>query len=92
MNALQWLIYFTLFIGICQENSNQRKVLGFLLKSCVEINPFDGVMPIPFLLGNKEVEIISVLAETMEKNSAIWDTQFKAPIQEISFEEIDDAE
>lgn len=92
MNALQWFIYLTLFIGVCQEISNRKKVSGFPLKNCVENNHLDGFIPIPFLLENKEVEIISVLTETMEKNSSIPDTPVKAPIQEISFEEIDDTD
>ena len=92
MNGLQWFIYFTLFIGVGQEISNRKKVSGFPLKSCVENNHLDGIMPIPFLLENKEVEIISVLTETMEKNLAIRDTQVKAHIQEISFEEIDNSD
>ncbi|MCH5233892.1 MAG: hypothetical protein J1E16_01245 [Muribaculaceae bacterium] len=89
MNALQWFIYLTLFIGVCQEISNRKNVSGFPLKSCVENSHLDSVMPIPFLLENKRVEIISVLAETTEKNSANPDNLVKAPVQEISFEEID---
>ena len=89
MNALQWFIYLTLFIGVCQEISNRKNVSGLPLKSRVENSHLDGIMPIPFLLGNKKVEIISVLAETTEKNSAIPDNPVKAPVQEISFEEID---
>lgn len=73
MNALQWFIYLTLFIGVCQEISNRKKVTGFPLKTRVENNHLDGILPIPFLLENKGVEIISVLAETMEKNYAIPD-------------------
>ena len=92
MNALQWFIYLTLFIGICQEISNRKNASGFPLKSRVENNHLDCIMPIPFLLENKGVEIISVLTETMEKNIAISDTQVKAPFQEISFEEIDDSD
>ena len=73
MNALQWFIYLTLFIGVCQEISNREKVTGFTLKSRVENSHLDGIMPIPFLLENKRVEIISVLAETKVKNSVIPD-------------------
>ena len=89
MNALQWFIYLTLFIGVCQEISRTKNVSRFPLKSCVENNHLDSIMPIPFLLENKRVEIISVLAEPTEKNSAIPGNPFKAPVQEISFEEID---
>ena len=89
MNALQWFIYLTLFIGVCQEISRTKNVSGFPLKSCVENNRLDGIMPIPFLLENKGVENISVLTKTMEKNSAIPDNQAMATIQEISFEEIE---
>ena len=92
MNALQWFIYLTLFIGVCQEISRRKNVSGFPLKSSVENNHLDGIMPIPFLLENKRVEIISVLTETTERNSAIPDTQIKAPIQDIPFEEIDDTD
>ena len=89
MNALQWFIYLTLFIGVCQEISNREKLSGFPLKSRVENSHLDSVMPIPFLLENKRVEIISKLTETVEKNSAIQDNPVKAQVQEISFEEID---
>ena len=73
MNALQWFIYLTLFIGVCQEISNRKNVSGFPIKSRVENSHLDGVMSIPFLLENKRVEIISVLAETKVKNSVIPD-------------------
>ena len=54
MNALQWFIYLTLFIGVCQEISRRKNVLGFPLKSSVENNHLDGIIHANSILIGKQ--------------------------------------